>query len=111
MNDMRYIRVEFEGKCEDIPCAEGQTILDAVESSGHWSDVPCSCRAGVCTTCSAWLISGGIEAPFATLDKEIGKQGYILTCSSTPKKGSEPVHVRLGAYETVYELQYGRHES
>ncbi|KAK4536653.1 hypothetical protein CDCA_CDCA09G2678 [Cyanidium caldarium] len=108
---MFTVRVEYDGQTHDIPCADGQSILDAVEASGHWDEVPCSCRAGVCTTCAAWLLSGEVDAPFATLVEDIQQQGFILTCSSTPKSGSEMVHVRLGAFETVYHMQYGRFEA
>jgi ferredoxin len=104
------ISVEYQDRTEVIRCRQGQSILEAVEASGLWDEVPSSCRAGVCTTCAAWLLSGEVDDPYAAIDPSIRQQGFILTCSSTPKPDSGPVCVRLGAYDFVYELQYGRFE-
>lgn len=104
------ITVEYQDRTEVVRCQPGQSILEAVEASGLWTEVPSSCRAGVCTTCAAWLLSGDVEDPFAALDANIRKEGFILTCSSTPKADAGPVRIRLGAYDQVYEMQYGRFE-
>ncbi|KAK4529703.1 hypothetical protein CCYA_CCYA02G0560 [Cyanidiococcus yangmingshanensis] len=104
------ITVEYGDRTEVVRCRPGQSILEAVEASGLWEEVPSSCRAGVCTTCAAWLLSGEVDDPFAAIDSSIRQQGFILTCSSSPKPDGGPVHVRLGAYDFVYELQYGRFE-
>ena len=49
-------------------------------------DAPYACRAGVCSTCKAKLVSGEVEmrANQALEDYEV-EQGYILTCQSHAK--------------------------
>lgn len=102
------VTVDYLGERVRVPCAAGQSILDAVEQAAHWDEVPCSCRAGVCTTCAARLLAGSVDAPFAALNESVTDQGFILTCSSTPTTAN--VHVQLGAFDDTYERQYGQYE-
>jgi CDP-4-dehydro-6-deoxyglucose reductase/3-phenylpropionate/trans-cinnamate dioxygenase ferredoxin reductase subunit len=44
-----------------FPCQDGQTVLDAAETTG-WS-IPYSCRKGVCTTCVGGLTRGEVALP------------------------------------------------
>ena len=61
----------------------GEVILDAAGRSGL--DLPFSCRAGVCSTCRARLVSGSAEMEHnvALEDWEV-EAGYILCCQARP---------------------------
>lgn len=62
---------------------KGQSILEAALAADL--GVPFSCRAGVCSTCRARVVSGEFEmlANYALEDYEI-VQGYVLTCQAYP---------------------------
>ena len=61
----------------------GEAILDAAGRAGL--DLPFSCRAGVCSTCRAKLLSGTAEMEHnvALEDWEV-EAGYILCCQARP---------------------------
>jgi ring-1,2-phenylacetyl-CoA epoxidase subunit PaaE len=61
----------------------GEPILDAAGRAGL--DLPFSCRAGVCSTCRAKLVSGSAEMEHnvALEDWEV-EAGYILCCQARP---------------------------
>ncbi len=61
----------------------GEVILDAAERAGL--DLPFSCRAGVCSTCRARLVSGtaAMEHNVALEEWEV-EAGYILCCQARP---------------------------
>jgi ring-1,2-phenylacetyl-CoA epoxidase subunit PaaE len=61
----------------------GDVILDAAQDAGL--DLPFSCRAGVCSTCRAKLVSGKAEMEHnvALEDWEV-EAGYILCCQARP---------------------------
>jgi ring-1,2-phenylacetyl-CoA epoxidase subunit PaaE len=61
----------------------GEVILDAAGRAGL--DLPFSCRAGVCSTCRAKLLSGTAEMEHnvALEDWEV-EAGYILCCQARP---------------------------
>ncbi len=61
----------------------GEVILDAAQVAGL--DLPFSCRAGVCSTCRAKLVSGSAEMEHnvALEDWEV-EAGYILCCQARP---------------------------
>lgn len=59
-------------------------ILDSARSAGL--PAPFACKAGVCATCRAKVVSGAVEmaARYGLTDEEIAS-GYVLTCQSVPK--------------------------
>src|SRR5690606_8790873 len=61
-------------------------ILDSARASGL--PAPYACKAGVCATCRAKVVSGEVEmaARYGLSDEEIAA-GYVLTCQSVPKSG------------------------
>jgi len=61
----------------------GEAILDAAGRAGL--ELPFSCRAGVCSTCRAKLVSGSAEMEHnvALEDWEV-EAGYILCCQARP---------------------------
>lgn len=74
--DGRKRRVVFD--------AAAGNILDSARASGL--PAPYACKAGVCATCRARVVSGEVEmaARYGLSDEEVAS-GYILTCQSVPK--------------------------
>lgn len=66
----------------DMP-AEGMSILEAAMENNI--DIPYSCRAGVCSTCSARIIKGEgqMETNYGLEDYEV-ERGFVLTCQTYP---------------------------
>ena len=71
--DGRTRRVEFDGA----------NILDSARDAGM--PAPFACKAGVCATCRARVVSGKVEmaARYGLTDEEV-EAGYVLTCQSVP---------------------------
>ena len=74
--DGRKRRVAFD--------AEAGNILDSARLAGL--PAPFACKAGVCATCRARVVSGEVEmaARYGLTDEEVAA-GYVLTCQSVPK--------------------------
>jgi ring-1,2-phenylacetyl-CoA epoxidase subunit PaaE len=74
--DGRKRRVAFD--------AGAGNILDSARASGL--PAPFACKAGVCATCRARVVSGEVEmaARYGLTDEEVAA-GYVLTCQSVPK--------------------------
>ena len=74
--DGRKRRVAFD--------ASAGNILDSARAAGL--PAPFACKAGVCATCRARVVSGKVEmaARYGLTDEEI-EAGYVLTCQSVPK--------------------------
>jgi ferredoxin len=66
-----------------IPVAAGEYILDAAETYGL--NLPYSCRAGVCITCTGKLIQGNVDHDYTFLKQKEIDAGFILTCKAFPK--------------------------
>ncbi len=75
--DGRKRRVAFD--------AAAGNILDSARAAGL--PAPFACKAGVCATCRARVVSGEVEmaARYGLTDEEIAA-GYVLTCQSVPTK-------------------------
>lgn len=73
--DGRARMVEFK--------ADLGNILDNARAAGL--PAPYACKAGVCATCRAKVVSGEVEmlARYGLTDEEIGA-GYVLTCQTIP---------------------------
>jgi len=74
--DGRKRRVAFD--------AVAGNILDSARAAGL--PAPFACKAGVCATCRAKVVSGEVEmaARYGLTDEEVAA-GYVLTCQSVPK--------------------------
>ncbi len=80
----RQVTVRLEGRRRAVPFdAESGNILDSARAAGL--PAPFACKAGVCATCRAKLVSGQVRmlANYG-LSKEEVAQGYILTCQAVP---------------------------
>ncbi|WNC68868.1 FAD-binding oxidoreductase [Thalassotalea nanhaiensis] len=83
-NETSSVTVKIDGvkTVYKVPKA-GESIIDSVMEQG--ADLPFACKAGVCATCMAKLISGKIEMDENhVLSAEETNAGMILTCQSHP---------------------------
>jgi len=79
------MQVTLDGRKRRVPFdAAAGNILDSARVAGL--PAPFACKAGVCATCRARVISGEVEmaARYGLSDEEVAA-GYILTCQSVPK--------------------------
>ena len=77
------VTVVMDGRRRKFTMQPDELILDAAGRAGL--DLPFSCRAGVCSTCRARLVSGSatMEHNVALEDWEV-EAGYILCCQARP---------------------------
>ncbi len=77
------VTVIMDGRRRRFAMQPDEVILDAAGRAGL--DLPFSCRAGVCSTCRARLVSGSatMEHNVALEDWEV-EAGYILCCQARP---------------------------
>lgn len=79
---MKRYRIELVNRNLAIDVAEGELILDAIESAGL--RLPVGCRYGACITCAARLIDGKIDQPLAVaLKPDQAAASYVLLCIAT----------------------------
>ena len=78
------LEVRIDGRRRIIPFdAEKGNILESARASGL--PAPYACKAGVCATCRARLVSGTVEmGKNYGLSSEEVTDGYILTCQAVP---------------------------
>ncbi len=76
------VTVTLDGRTRKVPFAQAN-ILDSVREAGL--PAPFACKAGVCATCRAKVVSGKVTmaARYGLTDEEI-EAGYVLTCQSVP---------------------------
>eukprot|EP00741_Cyanophora_paradoxa_P015294 tig00000194_g14763.t1 len=99
------VEIAHKGKTYNLKVPADKTILDAGIEAGI--DLPSSCLAGVCTTCSARRISGEIDDTDAVLSPEVQEQGFVLLCSTYPRSACKFETVKE---DEVYDQQFGKYE-
>lgn len=82
---------------EGVEVAEGQTVLDALLTSGR--EVAHSCKAGSCQSCMMRATEGEVsKASQVGIKPTLREQGYFLACMEKP---TEDVHVSLEGVEAL----------
>ena len=76
------VNVTLDGRTRKVEFTEAN-ILDSARAAGL--PAPFACKAGVCATCRAKVVSGKVEmaARYGLTDEEVAA-GYVLTCQSVP---------------------------
>jgi Flavodoxin reductases (ferredoxin-NADPH reductases) family 1 len=79
----RYIRIKFNNEVHDLMVGENQTILQAALQNNL--QLPYSCRAGICSACTANCTSGHIDMSVNDVLTELDlSHGLVLTCTGHP---------------------------
>ncbi|WP_309663055.1 2Fe-2S iron-sulfur cluster-binding protein [Sphingomonas sp.] len=76
------LSVTLDGRTRRVEFTQSN-ILDSARAAGL--PAPFACKAGVCATCRAKVVSGKVEmaARYGLTDEEVA-DGYVLTCQSVP---------------------------
>ena len=73
-----------DGDEHRFACGDEEYVLEAAEAAGI--ELPFSCRAGVCTTCTCRLETGELDQSEASaLDDDQMEEGFVLICVGRPK--------------------------
>ncbi|MCA6503963.1 MAG: 2Fe-2S iron-sulfur cluster-binding protein [Pseudanabaena sp.] len=98
--------LHHQGQIFTVSVPENQSILDAAIEQGL--DLPCSCYAGVCTTCAAQIVKGEVDQSqgmgIGGMGEELDAKGYILLCVSHPKSD---VEIYTDKEQDVYSIRFG----
>ncbi|AYC34035.1 3-ketosteroid-9-alpha-hydroxylase [Pseudomonas cavernae] len=86
------LSVRLDGEEFEMPCAEGETLLEAMQRAGL--KPPSSCLVGSCATCMCTVESGTVEMlRNEALDQQEINEGWTLACQSLAR--SEHLRVRF----------------
>ena len=78
------LSVRLDGEEFAVPCAEGETLLNAMQRAGL--KPPSSCLVGSCATCMCTVERGSVEMlRNDALDQQELNDGWVLACQSVPR--------------------------
>ena len=104
MADAYTVEIKHQGTDHTITVPADRTILEVALESGI--ELPYSCSAGVCTTCSARVLSGTIDqSDAAGIGPSVQEAGYALLCSAY---ATSDLKLEADKEEEVYQLQFGK---
>lgn len=98
---MAEIRLHPSGR--EVTCAEGDTVLTALEKAGY--ALPNNCRAGACGECKTRVRSGEFDQGmvlFMALSDEERENGYGLMCMAKPL--SDVLEIEFGTADAQPKL-------
>lgn len=103
MADAYTVEIHHQGSTHTITVPTDQPILQAALDAGL--DLPYSCNAGVCTTCSAKVLEGTVDqSEAAGIGPSTQAAGYALLCHAKP---TSDLKIETEKEEEVYQLQFG----
>ncbi|EXF93431.1 3-ketosteroid-9-alpha-hydroxylase reductase subunit [Pseudomonas fluorescens HK44] len=86
------LSVRLDGEEHEVPCADGETLLSAMQRAGLRP--PSSCLVGSCATCMCTLEQGSVELlRNDALDQQELDEGWTLACQALAT--SEHLRVRF----------------
>jgi 3-ketosteroid 9alpha-monooxygenase subunit B len=86
------LSVRLDGEEHEVPCAEGETLLNAMQRAGLRP--PSSCQVGSCATCMCTVERGSVELlRNDALDQQELDAGWTLACQALAT--SEHLRVRF----------------
>lgn len=104
MSKTYTVEIIHQGKTHCLQVPENETILSVADGAGL--GLPCSCHAGVCTTCAGKIIAGSVDQSDGMgVSPELQKQGYVLLCVAHPRSD---LKIETEKEDTVYQLQFGK---
>ena len=78
------VSVRLDGQEFEVPCAKGETLLNALQRAGL--NPPSSCLVGACATCMCTVERGSVEMlRNDALDQQELNDGWVLACQSIPR--------------------------
>jgi ferredoxin len=96
-----------QGTTHSLTIPADQSVLESAQAQGI--DLPCSCLAGVCTSCAAQITSGTVDQSqgmgMGGMGEALDAKGYVLLCVSFPQSDLEIVTEKEAE---VYEVRFGR---
>ncbi|MGK7951090.1 MAG: 2Fe-2S iron-sulfur cluster-binding protein [Xenococcaceae cyanobacterium] len=104
MSNTYKVEIIHQGTTHNIEVNEEQTILQAALDAGI--ELPYSCNAGVCTTCSAKILTGEVDQSDGMgVSPELQAEGFTLLCVAYPRSD---LKIESEQEDVVYQRQFAQ---